>query len=168
VNTFLYPEFPHFFKVIYPERKAEIQTIEKGSAEKVIELSNAKIIHELPTSLEGREVEVNEIIIDPAQGRQLTFELYDSKLLDGDVVSINFNGDWVLENHSLEKEPLKLIVQANAEGKNYFIIHAVNEGSKPPNTVAVKYRPKKRKKEILLACNANTSQLIEINFADLK
>ena len=162
LQTCLLPEIPHFFKVIYPERKAKIEMIDVHDSEKVVELTDARIIYEIPTTLEGRAIEVNQISIDPSQGRTLTFELYDSKLLDGDVVSINFNGDWILENHSLESEPLKMIVNVNSKGKNYFIIHAVNEGSKPPNTVALKYRPKKRKKEILLSCNANTSQLIEI------
>jgi len=164
VDATIFPEIPHYFKVIYPERKANVAAIENYQSEKVVELTNAKIIYDLPTTMEGRNVEVTQIDIENNDLRSLTFELYDHKLLDGDVVSINFNGDWVLKNHSLEEEPLKLIVQANQEGKNYLLVHAENEGSKPPNTLAIKYRPKKKKKEILLSCNTQTSQLIEINF----
>lgn len=153
-------EIPHFFKVIYPERKSKVELL-SDDAEKVIELDNAKLVFELPETLKSREITTQEITL-PRSKKSMVFEFYDHQLLDGDIVSINFNGEWILMNHSLESTPFKLIVNLNSKGKNYLVVHAENEGSKPPNTVAIKYRPVKRKKEILLSCSLNNSQLIDI------
>jgi hypothetical protein len=153
-------EIPHFFKVIYPERKSKIELL-SDDVEKVVEIDQAKLVFNLPKTLNGREINSQEIKL-PKTKTSMIFEFYDHQLLDGDIVSINFNGEWVLKNHSLESTPFKLIVKLNGKGKNYLVVHAENEGSKPPNTVAIKYRPIKRKKEILLTCSLTSSQLIDI------
>ena len=153
-------EIPHFFKVIYPERKSKVELI-SDDIEKVVEIDNAKLVFELPETLNGREITSQEIIL-PKSKKSMVFEFYDHQLQDGDIVSINFNGEWILKNHSLESTPFKLIVNLKSKGKNYLVVHAENEGSKPPNTVAIKYRPVKRKKEILLSCSLTNSQLIDI------
>ena len=153
-------EIPHFFKVIYPERKSKVELL-SDDKEKVIQLDQAKMVFELPTTMKGRNVKTQEITV-PKSKETMEFEFYDHQLLDGDIVSINFNGDWILRNHSLESTPFKLIVNLNKKGKNFLIVHAENEGSKPPNTVAIKYRPIKRKKEVLLNCSLSNSQLIDI------
>ena len=155
-------EIPHFFKVIYPERKSKVELL-VDDKEKVVKLDEAKLVYELPTTLKDRAIKSEQIFI-PKGKKTLTLEFYDHQLLDGDIVSINFNGEWILSNHSLESTPFKLIVNLNNSGKNYLVVHAENEGSKSPNTVAIKYRPIKRKKEVLLSCSLSTSQLIDIVF----
>ncbi|MEZ4906097.1 MAG: hypothetical protein R2771_00215 [Saprospiraceae bacterium] len=92
-NSLLKMEFPHYFKVIYPQRK-----------EKKIEAISSKMtnIQSLPTELDGRKVLSASAGVIHADSSVLKLELFDNKIQDGDIVSINFNGDWIYNNISLE------------------------------------------------------------------
>lgn len=146
-------EEPHFYQVIYPKKLVK---------EDIIQSSDDKIVA-VPTTLKDREIikSTRTINVDT-----LVFEinLFDYKLQDGDIVSINFNGDWILEEHSLEGAPTKLKVKLNQEGKNYLLLHAVNEGRNPPNTMAVSYYYKGEKQTITLSSNLAESEMIEIKY----
>jgi len=144
-------EEPHFYQIIYPKKLVD---------DDVIASSDDNILV-VPTKLKDREIvkSTRTINVD-----SLTFEivLYDHKIIDGDIVSINFNGDWILEKHSLEGKKTKLKVQLNTEGKNYLLLHAENEGKRPPNTMAVSYLYKGERQTIVLSSNLAESEMIEI------
>ena len=55
---------------------------------------------------------------------------------DGDIISLNVNGNWVLENTMITNDGNTYSVPVNT-GSNWFLLYAVNEGSSPPNTVTV-------------------------------
>jgi len=94
--------------------------------------------------------------------------LYDHMIEDGDVISLNFNGDWIVEKMPLLAKKKKLKLQLNEEGKNYFILHANNVGRRPPNTMAVDYYYRGFKKQIILKSDLNVSELIEIEYVPSK
>ena len=146
-----YMELPHFYQVVYPKK---IENIDHLS-------STAGTLTILPTKLKDREVTVANKSIK-VDSNKVSFKLYDHMIEDGDVVSINFNGDWVLENHEITAKPYELKVQLNPEGKNYIILHAENVGRRPPNTMAVSYRYNGKKKQIIMKADLNTSEMIEI------
>ena len=56
----------------------------------------------LPITIKERTVQANkQIRVDEAVAE---LELFDHMIVDGDIVSINFNGDWILEKElELEK-----------------------------------------------------------------
>ena len=146
-------EFPHYFKVIYPKRiDKQIETISSS-------VNNIKAI---PTKLAGRDVKpvAKEVII--ADTLSLEIELFDFKIQDGDIVSINFNGDWIYEKLSLETKPKKFILDLNKTGRNYLILHAVNVGRRPPNTIGLSYTLNGNKKTIILQSDLNSSEMVEI------
>jgi len=146
-------EVPHYFKVIYPKVLDTVDQI----------VATDTRIERIPTKLKNREiVESQYKIISDTSVFEL--KLFDNKIQDGDIVSINFNGDWILENHSIESKPTTLNLSLNKQGKNYLLLHSVNEGRRPPNTLAVKYREGANNpyKEISLKSDKNTSQMIEI------
>lgn len=146
-----YMEVPHFYQVVYPKK-----------IEKVDHLSStAGTLTTLPTQLKDREITVasKSIRVDTDK---VVFELYDHMIEDGDIVSINFNGDWVVENHKITSKPYELKVQLNESGKNYIILHAENVGRRPPNTMAVSYMYNGKKKQIIMKADLNTSEMIEI------
>lgn len=146
-------ELPHYFKVIYPKRvDKQIETIAASVSD----------IKTLPAKLAGREVKPvsKEMIITNTES--LEIELYDFKIQDGDIVSINFNGDWIYEKLSLETKPKKLILELNESGRNYIILHAVNVGRRPPNTIGLNYTYKGQKKTIVMQSDMDTSELVEI------
>jgi hypothetical protein len=146
-----YMEVPHFYQVVYPKK-----------IEKVDHLSStAGTLTALPTKLKNREVLVASKSIK-VDSNKVVFELYDHMIEDGDIVSINFNGDWVIENRKITSKPYELKVQLNPEGKNYIILHAENVGRRPPNTMAVSYMYNGKRKQIVMKADLNTSEMIEI------
>jgi hypothetical protein len=147
-------EVPHYLTIIYPKKvEKQIPVIQSSVAD----------IQEAPTTLQNRMVvmsnEKHQILVDSSEP---TLELFDHLKQDGDIVSLNFNGDWIFENLSLERKPRKFILKLNSSGKNFLILHAINEGSVPPNTIGINYVHKGRKKRYILQSNLRTSQMVEI------
>jgi len=160
----MFLEIPHYFKVLYPERKEKVSILAEAPKIKSTEEKEAPqvTVSEIPTVFEEREVVSSDYTVYTDK-TELTVELYDHLLLDGDIVSISFNGEWVLQNHSLEAEPKKLKLTLNPQGKNYLLLHAENLGRRPPNTIGLSYlAPRGGRKKILLRSDLEKSELIEI------
>ncbi|MFM9948943.1 MAG: LamG domain-containing protein [Saprospiraceae bacterium] len=77
------------------------------------------------------------------QSQEVTIYPYDNEKEDGDVISVNVNGVWVLDHFEIKnKKPnpsrSSLIkCSLNPGTYNYFISRAWNVGSIPPNTLTV-------------------------------
>jgi hypothetical protein len=155
IPVLLFTELPHYFKVIYPKKLEKID---------YLSASDSKIVR-LPRMLKDREIQMStrKIKVD-----SLKFEvaLYDHMIEDGDVISLNFNGDWIVEKMLLTSDKKKLKLMLNKEGKNYFILHADNVGRRPPNTMAVDYYYRGFKKQIILESDLNVSEMIEIQYVN--
>lgn len=148
-----FTELPHYFKVIYPKKLIDVEHIAATDSKITI----------LPTKLKDREIQISTRTI---KVDSLKFEvaLYDHMIEDGDVISLNFNGDWIVEKMPLTSAKKKLKLMLNEEGKNYFILHADNVGRRPPNTMAVDYYYRGFKKQIILESDMNVSEMIEIEY----
>lgn len=146
-------EEPHFYQVIYPQKLKKDEYV--AGSDDVIDI--------LPEKLKNRDITTgeHEMVTDSLM---FSIRLYDHLIKDGDKVSINFNGDWVLENVSLENKAQVLKVKLNETGKNYIILHAENIGYRPPNTMAISYYYKGEKQNIILRSDLNESQLINITY----
>lgn len=144
-------EEPHFFKVIFPKKEvpkvAKVETIKPSM---------------IPQKLDNRAVVIkqNQITVSPGT---ITIEVYDHQLADGDVISLNYNGHWILENYQLRRRARKMTLPLKAGQENYLILHAVNLGSKPPNTATLSYSYKGERKSIVMESNLNESEMIKIN-----
>ena len=150
--SFLYLfEEAHFYQVIYPKKLEKTDHIK----------SSDDIVDIIPTKLKNREIVTNsrKIRVDSAK---LEMILYDHLIQDGDIVSINFNGDWILEKYSLETAAKTLKLQLNTSGKNYLLLHAESIGKRPPNTMTIGYTYKGESQRIVLKSDLNASELIEI------
>ncbi len=143
-------ELPHFYRVIYPENNT-INPFQGGKD---------TLIVDKPDRLKDRELVGDKII--EVDDYYLTLELFDHKDQDGDIISLNYNGEWVLENKALKKKPFELKLRLNREGRNYLILHAENVGSRPPNTVAIHYEFRGKQRQIILNSNMKESEVIEI------
>lgn len=146
-------EMPHYFKVIYPKKIKKVDKIEATDS----------YIEEVPRVLKERVVETSPKKMR-VESSEVELLLYDHMIQDGDIVSINFNGDWILENATLETKPQRVNLKLNENGKNFIILHAENVGRRPPNTIAISYLYYGEKKELILKSDLKTSQLIEIIF----
>lgn len=142
-------EEPHIFKVIYPKKK--IQRPE-----------NQLVIEDIPESINNRDVVVRQqsIIVDKPE---FTLQIYDHKEIDGDIISINLNGKWIIEQQELKRNPFKFKVKMNPKGENYLLLHAENLGKTPPNTAALVYYYKGKRKQVILNSNLNESEMIKLS-----
>lgn len=153
IPSLIFTEVPHYYKIILPKK---LETVDHIAA------TDSKIVR-LPSKLKDRKIQMStrKIKVD-----SLKFEvaLYDHMIEDGDIISLNFNGDWIVEKMLLKAKQKKLKLMLNEEGKNFFILHAENVGRRPPNTMAVDYYYRGRKHQIILKSDLNVSEMIEIEY----
>ena len=69
--------------------------------------------------------------------RYILVNIWDDEKIDGDTLSVNFNGKWILKNYHLIKEKKTLLLTLKKNQENEIIFHAENLGKQPPNTAAV-------------------------------
>ncbi|MEM1124580.1 MAG: hypothetical protein AAGJ18_29345, partial [Bacteroidota bacterium] len=89
-------EEPHFFKVIYPKKEVP----------KVAEIATVKP-NKIPQNLDNRAVVIKQKKIQVSPGT-ITIEVYDHQLADGDIISLNYNGHWILKDYPLRRRARKL------------------------------------------------------------
>lgn len=150
INAVKFTETPHYYQVIYPKKIEALDVVKSSDG----------FISSMPKTLKERTIQMKNKI--RADNDIFEIFLYDNMIEDGDVVSINFNGDFILENFSVVREPRRVALKLNSEGKNYIVLHAVNVGKRPPATVAFSYKYNGEKKEYILKSDLNSSELIEI------
>lgn len=92
-----------------------------------------------PLFVDGDTIEYQQTVEVENPNVQLLF--YDAEKEDGDIVSINFNGAWVLEKYYLKKKltqaPHTINLSLIPNFENYIFTKAWNLGSIPPNTLTV-------------------------------
>ena len=88
----------------------------------------------MPKKLKGRKVAMQEEIV--VKNPVVEFQFWDNKKVDRDTISANINGAWVVKEHPLDAIPKTVKVEFN-QRNNYLIVHALNEGYIPPNTIAI-------------------------------
>jgi len=89
---------------------------------------------------------------------QVTF--WDNEDEDGDIISVNLNGLWVLENYELKNAKETYTFYVNS-GMNDFVVFAENQGSSGPNTCAITIN---NGSKIELSQDLKTGSAIKIQF----
>ena len=70
--------------------------------------------------------------------KNITLSVYDNAIVDGDSVSIFFNGKLLLSHQKLEEKPIILHIELDENRtRNEILLFAENLGSIPPNTALV-------------------------------
>ena len=95
----------------------------------------------------------------------VTMYLWDHELFDQDTVSLNINGEWVLEDYCLlpEKKVLSYTFDRN-NPNNFIILYAKNLGLKPPNTASLMIDDGVRKRTLRLRSTLEDCGTLEIKF----
>lgn len=144
-------EMPHYFKVFYPKQLEKTEFLEASDP----------IVKALPKTVRGRNVvtatrsiKVDTFIVD--------FKMYDHKIIDKDLVSLSFNGDWIIEKFEISEKPYEFTLKLNQEGKNFLLLHADDMGRQPPATIALSYMYHGKKETIILNSDTVKSEVIEI------
>jgi len=146
-----YFEMPHYFKVIYPKLLEKTDFL----------AASDPIVKALPKVVKGRNVvtatrtiKVDSFLVD--------LKMYDHKIVDKDIVSLSFNGDWIVEKFEISEKPFEFTLRLNQEGKNFLLLHADDMGRQPPATIALSYKYKGKKELIILNSDTLKSEVIEI------
>ncbi|MCB0738695.1 MAG: hypothetical protein KDC92_14365, partial [Bacteroidetes bacterium] len=68
----------------------------------------------------------------------ITIKVWDNgKVVDGDSISLNLNGNWVLKDFRLKREQHTITLKIDRKTDNYLVMYALNLGTSPPNTAAI-------------------------------
>ncbi len=102
---------------------------------------------------EGRRIKIAE--------PNFTIEVYDHKRIDGDIISLNYNGEWILKKYELSAEPHQIpIVYDPGLTDNYLLFYAKNLGREPPNTAAIVISDGQRTQKVILNADLSKCDII--------
>jgi len=151
VPVLRYFEMPHYFKVIYPKLLEKTEYL----------AASDPLIKSLPKVVKGRTVveATRTLLVDKPI---IDFQVYDHKIIDKDVVSLSYNGDWIAERLEISNKPFDFTLKLNEAGKNFLLLHADDMGRQPPATIALSYIFKGKKEIVILNSDTQRSEVIEI------
>ncbi|OHX67555.1 hypothetical protein [Flammeovirga pacifica] len=116
--------------VVTPPKQEEIQ---------VKEVKEKLIYEERPTVVQS------SIYIT---SYEISLSVWDDKTVDGDVVSLFWNGEPVLQEYELTAKKKKLKIKYEPGKENVLILYAHNLGKEPPNTMAIAIKAGKKKRQL--------------------
>jgi hypothetical protein len=105
-----------------------------------------------------RKVEVTHHIKVP-QGT-LQIEVFDHEHEDGDIVSLCYNGSYLLEKYTLSNKPKVLELSIVNFQANLLTVYANNTGSEGANTSAIRFRIRGKEQTIILYADRKSSEAI--------
>ncbi len=98
-------------------------------------LMKLKEVNFTPLSIQERNIQDEKTF--EVKARYVVINIWDDERVDGDTISINFNGKWILKDYHLIKDKKTLLLPLKKGQENEIIFHAENLGLQPPNTAAV-------------------------------
>jgi len=124
-------------------------------------LMKLKEVNFTPLVIQERQLQGDKFF--EVKSRYIMVNIWDDEKVDGDTLSINFNGKWILKNHHLTKEKKTLLLPLKKNQENEIIFHAENLGSEPPNTAAVQLEYDNGiKKDFTMRSNFDANGIIRI------
>ena len=114
----------------------------------------------LPAGYEERKKEVVKTIT--VNTDSITLVVYDNGIVDGDIVSVVYNNQVVIDKLSLTSRTFIIKIPVNITGINTLVFHAHNLGEFPPNTAKLEILFGNKKEELLLSSDFTVSSEINI------
>lgn len=94
--------------------------------------------------------------------RELEIEVYDATSLDGDVISLQYRGEWLCQNLTLSRTPAKFTIQVDPDEENVLLLYAVNLGKIPPNSAAIRFYDGRRMRKVTLESDLESCDVIRL------
>ena len=156
-------EEPLIFKVVYPMKLDELNKITK---------EQDQVEKKIPQAPDGSSLKFSspkERFDNPPGKNYVVIEVFDFNMFDRDSISVNYNGDWILEDHMLtfDSEKLKIVIDDN-DDPNDLTFRAENIGLRAPNTFAVAYRFNGERKRYLRKYNLYEGQTLKVDLNNFK
>ena len=80
---------------------------------------------------------------------------YDASI-DGDTMSLFFNGEWLLDHYGVTKAKKAIKLNFKPNTKNFLVLFANNLGKSPPNTAAILFSNGKTNRFVKLSSDLKT------------
>jgi hypothetical protein len=145
-----------------PKIEPSKKLVKKDSLVKQLPIKIIPKENNIPTKIEGRpNKEIKRIIINE---RKITLNVYDNGTVDGDTVTILYNGKAIISHKKISEKPLTVELELDENSKYHSIVlFAENLGSIPPNTALLIFTTANKKRYELFA-SASLQQNAEIVF----
>lgn len=90
--------------------------------------------------------------------------VWDMNKEDGDIISLSFNGEWVLKDYFLKKEKKAIDLKIVPGEENRLILYAEDMGSIPPNTCALTFFDGKAHRNLSLVSDKVSCGALQFNW----
>ncbi|MGB0839456.1 MAG: L-type lectin-domain containing protein [Chitinophagales bacterium] len=117
---------------------------------------------DLPIAIENRTIDIDKAKRVVVKSNTLEIAVWDGEYIDGDVISLYFNGQWILEDYALRKQKKRIKVRIDVNEDNHLILFAHNLGERSPNTAAVSINDGTQTKRIGLSSNLNQCDAVQL------
>ncbi|MCO6497558.1 MAG: hypothetical protein J5I50_07835 [Chitinophagaceae bacterium] len=125
---------------------------------------------EMPTipSFQGYEFRKSHVVQTiPIKNKVFQIELYDNGQIDGDSVSVFFNGKLILAHQLLTDKPIRVTLSLDQTyEQNIVTMYAENLGSIPPNTALMIVRDGDKRYEVRLESDLGKSGTVVFKHED--
>ncbi len=101
--------------------------------------------------LEKRENKIFETITLEAETIEVS--LFDNAEIDGDIITLLFNGEVVLSKQTLSDKPITVKLKMVSGKENILTMYAENQGRIPPNTAIMRIKNEETYHKILLSAD---------------
>lgn len=108
----------------------------------------------IPKVIQGRKVIQSETI--ELNSPTLVVYVYDNSFIDGDTMSIFFNGEWLLDHYGVTKTKKAITLEFKPNTNNFLVLFANNLGKSPPNTAAILFSDGKTQRFVKLSSDLKT------------
>ena len=95
---------------------------------------------------------------------ELNIELFDHENEDGDIVSVCFNGQYLIEKYLLTNKPRIFTIKLLPNQQNVLTVFANNTGKEGANTSAIRFSINGKQEQIILYADKKESDGIEFYY----
>ena len=131
-----------------------------ATLKKAITVSVKDTVSVLPAGYAERKKEVVKTIT--VNTDSITLIVYDNGIVDGDIVSVVYNNQVIINKLSLTTRAFIIKIPVTATGINTLVFHAHNLGEFPPNTAKLEILYGNKREELLLSSDYTVSSAINI------
>lgn len=104
--------------------------------------------------VEGRKITHRKEV--PVAHEAFTIYVWDGDKVDGDIISLQYNGQWLLRKFPISKTKKALRIEIEPGKENQLVLYAENEGQFPPNTAAITFFDGKQERSLNLSSDKAT------------
>jgi hypothetical protein len=135
-------------------KKGFIRYTPPTNKELIIDQPKAK-----PLELTRREIKDGRTI--KLQSNRFTLKFYDHNKIDGDIISVNYNGRWLLKGYVLTEKSKAIVLSLDPNiDQNYLLLYADDLGKNPPCTAAISIDDNSEIEEVILNADLNQCDII--------